>query len=150
MKTLLFLFTILSAAAVSAAPTCKTESKLNSKLTCKLFINALPEADLEIHITGTSPTQESREVQTKSGKFRAEISWDGYWENYPRNPEMRIQAFANNDSVSMEAYKNFDLHRYEKQGSVSESDDNIGIRTSNDVVYLSCNYTRLGAAPCGR
>lgn len=145
-STLLALCFSLSA---SADELCKV-AKLNSKLSCKIFINALPEAELELHISGTTPTQASKTLSTRTGKYRAELSWDGFWEQVPRNPEMRIQYLnSTTDQVILEAYKNFDLHRFEKENRLAENDDNIGIRTSQDVVYLSCDYIRIAPSECG-
>lgn len=147
---------ILVMAAVFFSPLAY--SAINSKLSCKVFINAMPEADLEIHITGTTPTQESKTLTAKTGKFRAELSWEGYYEGIPRNPEMRIQYLTmDQEKIILEAYKNFDLQKYEKQESkkkcnllASENDDNIGIRTAEEVVYLSCDYLKITSTDCDR
>ncbi len=115
---------------------------INAKLSCKVFVNAMPKADLEIAISGKNPVKDSTTIAGKSGKFRAELSWEGYFEEVPLNPEMRIQYLAPNETVVLEAYKIFDLHKYEKENPsvLSENDDNIGVRTADEVVYLSCDY----------
>ncbi len=116
----------------------------------------MPKEDLEINFTGTDPVQDSKTVTGKSGKFRVELSWSGYYEGIPRNPEMHIFYLSSDEEkVILESYKNFDLQKHAKQESddcqaqsISENDDNIGVRTADEVVYLSCDYLRVTTKDC--
>jgi hypothetical protein len=140
LKFLIVIFSLFFALAAPAS----SQQEINSKLSCKVFIDAMPEADLEIHITGQSPIQESRMINGKTGRFRTELSWEGYFEGYPKNPELRIQYMDRDDNVIIEAYKNFDLHKFEKENKfIAENDDNLGMRTAKEVVYLSCEYNKV-------
>ncbi|OQW53656.1 MAG: hypothetical protein A4S09_07060 [Proteobacteria bacterium SG_bin7] len=116
---------------------------IDSKLSCKVFVHGMPKADLEIDFTGTTSIRDSVTITGKNGKFHIELVWDGYYEGVPLNPEMRI-LYLNLDetSVILEAYKNFDLQKYSNEYT-SENDDNIGVRTADEIVYLSCDYLKI-------
>lgn len=149
--SVIFVMSISLTLRADTTQSCVEAGKLNSKLTCGVFINGLPEGEIGIKINGKSPTQESKVLTTKNGKYRTEVAWDGYFGGVPRNPELRVQLLSGKDeTVLVESYKNFDLHKMEKETekSVSENDDNVGLRTADDVIYLSCNYQKLESADC--
>ena len=117
-------------------------SRVDSLLTCQIFANGMPKGMLEMPINGETANQVSKSIETKSGEFRAEISWGGLYEDTPLNPEIRIQYLnVAAQNIVVESYKNVDLQRIEKSNDCCEV-DNVGLKTMDDVIYLSCTYQK--------
>lgn len=114
---------------------------VDSQLNCQIFVNGMPYADLELAISGTEEKQVSKKINTPNGNYKAEISWGGFFEEVPLNPEIRLQTLDAQGHTIVESYKNVDLLKIEKSDECCEA-DNVGLKTSNDTVYLSCKYKK--------
>ncbi len=143
MKKFALMFLLSSLAHSSAmANILAPATKLNALLSCQIFANSMPQGQLEMSLSGQTAGQVSKNIKTDSGKFRAEISWGGFFEGTPRNPEIRIQYLSSSaESILVESYKNVDLHRIEKSNDCCDV-DNVGLKTADDLIYLSCTYQK--------